>query len=117
MSFSWSAFAKVAELVGPLALTAAGVPAGVIPLVVHGIQIAEAASDSGPKTGADKKAIAMDAVQTGLNAVNAVKPGTLDVPQLAVVVGNGIDETVAAIKAAKNIPMAPGPDVIIGGKS
>ena len=116
MSFNLSAFAKLSELFAPIILAAAGKPE-LAPLVVHGIQIAEVAGASGDKTGADKKAIAMDAVQTGLEAVNAARPGTVNVDQLAVVVSNGIDETVAAINAAKNIPIGPTPTVVIGGKS
>lgn len=111
MSFPWAVFAKIAELVGPIAMSAAGVPPAVIPLVVHGIQIAEAAGPpkglADAKTGAEKKALAMDAVQTGLNAVNAVRPGTVDVTGIASVVSNGIDAAVAAINAAHDIPMTP----------
>lgn len=109
MSFSWRSFANVAEIVGPIALQAAGVPAQYTTLVIHGIQIAEDASNGDPKTGQEKKAIALDAIQTGLSAVNAAKPGTVDINQLTDVVSNGIDEVVAAVNAAKNIPVKVSP--------
>lgn len=105
MGFDWKAFAKIAELVAPIVLSASGVPVAIIPLAVHGIQLAETVGAD--KTGPEKKAIALDAVVTGLNGVNAVKPGAVDVAQLTDVVSNGIDETVAAINAAKNIPVHP----------
>lgn len=107
MGFSWGAFEKIAELVAPIVLSAAGVPAPLVPLVVHGIQLAESAGNGAVKSGADKKAIAMDAILTGLNGVNTAKPGTVDVGQLTAVISSGIDDTVAAVNAAKNIPVHP----------
>lgn len=107
MGFSWAAFAKITELVAPIALQAAGVPVGLVPLVVHGIQLAENTANGIPKTGAEKKAIALDAVVTGLNGVNAAKPGTVNVDELTSVVSNGIDVAVSAVNAAKDIPISP----------
>lgn len=104
MSFSWSKFAQIAAAVGPVALAAAGVPPQITALVIHGIQVAEESTDGTDKTGAEKKAIAMDAVTTGLEAVNAAKPGSVDVAELTGVVSQGIDVTVSAIHAAKDIP-------------
>lgn len=105
MGFNWRAFEKVAELVAGPILVASGVPPSLVPLVVHGIQIAEASTNGDPKTGAEKKAIAMDAVQTGLSAINSAKPGTVDTATLTDVVSSGIDVAIKAIKAGGNIPM------------
>lgn len=107
MGWDWRKFGQIVQVVAPITLGLAGVPPIITNLVVHGIQVAEQASeDTGvPKTGAEKKSIAMDAVVTGLNAVNAAKPGTVDVAELTNVVSAGIDETIAAVNAAKNIPV------------
>lgn len=109
MSFDWRKFAQIVEVVAPITLAAAGVPSQFTSLVVHGVQIAQAAEQegAGPKTGSEKKSIAMDIITTGLSAVNAVKPGTVDVSQLTSVISSGIDDTIAAVKAAKNIPVKP----------
>lgn len=117
MRFDWRKFAKVAELVGPLALAAAGVPPTATALVIHGIQIAEQVGEAKGLSGAQKKAIAMDAVTTGLAAVNAAKPGTINVSELTGVVSDGIDLTVKAIQAGKHIPLAPAmlPGQVEGG--
>ena len=100
MGFDFHKFLKLAEIMAPIALASAGVPAGLIPLVTHGIQLAE----SHPGTGAEKKALALDAVTTGLAAVNAVKPGAVD-PDIVKVVDEGIDTAIGAINAAKHLPI------------
>lgn len=103
----WKAFGQRAMFLAPILLPTLGVPAELINLVVHGVIVAEqAAHDHGdvPKTGAEKKEVAMELVKTGLKAVNAAKPGTVDETQLLDAVSNGIDATVKGINAAKNIP-------------
>jgi hypothetical protein len=116
MGFSWRKFIEIAQIVGPAALTVAGVPAAVIPLVVHGITIAEETAakrdTDGKMTGQEKKALAMDVVQTGLSAVNATASKQLiDVDQISHVVSQGIDTTIEAINAAHNIPVHSSPVV------
>jgi hypothetical protein len=113
----WRKFVKIAELVGPIALAAAGVPPTATALVIHGVQIAEQIGQAKGLSGAEKKAIAMDAVTTGLAAVNVAKPGTINIPELSGVVSDGIDLTVKAIQAGKNIPLAPAmlPGQVEGG--
>lgn len=105
MGFNSSGFARVAEVVAPIAMTMAGVPPGLIPLAVHGIQMAETLSQAKVMTGAEKKAAAVNIVKTGLEALNVAKPNTVDVTQLTGVVSSGIDTAIAAINAAKNIPV------------
>lgn len=105
MSFDWKKFARLAEVMAPIIMQASGVPPQFVALAVNGIQVAEAATSGGPKTGAEKKQIAMEAVTLGLQAVNAAKPGTVDIPQLTSVVSDGIDLTVRAVNAGKNIPV------------
>lgn len=107
MHFDLGKFITVAEFITPLVLPAFGVPPAVTNLVIHGITVAQtidARSQTG-MSGAEKKAVAMDIVTTGLNAVNAAKPGTIDVPELTGAVSDGIDVTIKAIKAAKDIPV------------
>jgi len=105
MSFDFSGFFKILELVAPSVAAAAGVPPFLVPLVAHGIQIAEKATESNPTiTGADKKAIALDAVATGIAGINAVKPGTVD-PNVTAVVDEGIDAVVGAINAVQKKPI------------
>lgn len=101
----WHKFSQIARFVAPLVLPVLGVPPGVTNLVVNGISVAEAAGSAGGKSGAEKKQIAMDAVVTGLNAVNVAHPGTVDVPQVMEAVSDGIDATVKAVNAAQNIPV------------
>lgn len=101
MGFDWKAFAKVAEIVAPAALAAAGVPVGVIPLAVHGIQIAEQVGGG----SADKKATALDAVATGIAAVNAATGKQTIDPAVTSVVDEGIDAAVGAINAVQKKPI------------
>lgn len=107
MNFNLSAFLKVAELVAGPALMAFGVPPILVPLAVHGIQLAESSttSDGTPKSGAEKKAIALDAVATGIAGINAVKPGSVD-PDMVKVVDEGIDAAVGAIHAVQKKPIS-----------
>jgi hypothetical protein len=103
MGFNLGAFLKIAELVAGPALAAAGVPPALIPIVMHGITIAESAAnpDGSPKSGAEKKAIALDAVETGIAGINAVKPGAVD-PEVVHLVSGGIDTTVGVINVIKS---------------
>ena len=79
-------------IAGPI-LQLSGVPPQLAPLVQHGIELAE----SHPGTGAEKKAIALDAVATGVAGVNAVKPGTIDGAAVTAVVDQGIDMVVGTV--------------------
>jgi hypothetical protein len=106
MSGFWERFTQVAQVLAPAALTLAGVPAGVIPLVVHGITVAEDAANGHPMTGEQKKALALDVVQTGLAAVNVASgKAVFDVGEVSHVVSQGIDTAVAAVNAAQNVPV------------
>lgn len=102
-------FKTIAEFLAPLIMNSIGVKPEVVTLVTHAINVAEAVgSTSGTAlTGPEKKALAMDIVTTGLNAVNLARPGTVDVDQMTGAVSDGIDATVEAINAAKNIPVHP----------
>lgn len=105
MHFDLKKFVTVLKFVAPLVLPAAGVPAGAVDVVVHGIAVAESISNGDPKTGAEKKAIALDAIKTGLDAVNEARPGTVNVGEVLDAANDGIDSTLKAIKAAKNVPI------------
>jgi hypothetical protein len=101
MGFNFRSFLKVAELVAGPALAAAGVPPLLIPIAIHGIQLAE----SRPGTGAEKKAVALDAVQTAITGINAVKPNTVD-PNVVSIVDEGIDAAVGAVNAVAKRPIS-----------
>lgn len=107
MTFNWRKFQQIAEFVAPLVLGVSGVPANVTALVVHSITLAQQIGDRKKLSGAEKKALAMDAVATGLAAVNTAKPGAVNVDELTAVVSDGIDLTIAAIHAAQKMPLPP----------
>ena len=88
-----SSFLHVMKYVAGPVLVLVGVPPVFIPLVQHGIEIAE----SHPGTGAAKKILALDAIKTGLEAVSAAKPGSVDVPAAIAVIDKGIDTVVGTI--------------------
>lgn len=77
-----------------------GVPAAIIPAVVQGITIAEQIPGA---TGDQKKAAALAEVQLGLQATNAVRPGTIDTNATVAAVSAGIDATVKAINAIHSV--------------
>ncbi len=77
-----------------------GVPAVLIPAIVHGIAVAETIPGA---SGAAKKAAVIDLVTTGLQTANAVKPGTIDEASTVAAVSNGIDATVNAVNAVHSV--------------
>jgi hypothetical protein len=105
MTFDWRKFVQIAEAIAPMTLAAAGVPPALTGLVIHAVSVAQQTTDGVEKTGPEKKALAMSIIQDGLSAVNVARPKTFDVPQLTTVVSQGVDVTIAAINAAKNIPV------------
>lgn len=118
MTFNLYAFVEILKTLGPFVLAATGVPAALIPLIVHGIELAEggkAAFSGVTASGATKKAYVLDAVDTVLSSINAGKPGTV-VPGYAAAVSGGIDATVAVInliraQQANNAQPSHGPTV------
>lgn len=100
MGVDWAKFFHIAAYVAGPALTAVGVPGELVPVIVHGMLSAEQAvtSTGTPKTGPEKKAMVMDAVQTAITGVNVVAPGKID-PNVIGVVDRGIDVTIDAINA------------------
>lgn len=105
MSFDFNKFKQIALFVTPLVLPAFGVDPALTNLIVHGVTLAEDAANGSPKTGAQKKALALEAVQTGLQIVNQAKPGAVDVDQASTAVSDSIDAVIKAINLAKNIPV------------
>lgn len=108
MKFDLNKFKQIALFVTPLVLPAFGVDPNLTNLIVHGVVLAETAANGEPKTGAQKKALALEAVQTGLNIVNQAKPGSVDVDQASTAVSDGIDAVIKAVNLAKNIPVKTG---------
>lgn len=104
---NWKKFEQAVFFVAPLVLPAFGVPPAAVNIVSHSILVADSISNGDPKTGAEKKAIAMDAIKTGLDAVNLAHPGAVDTAQVLDAASGGIDATIKAVKAAENIPVRP----------
>lgn len=104
MHFDFRKFTQAALFVAPMVLPAFGVPAEVVNTVVHGILVAEHAGNGDPKVKGEKKAIALEAIKVGLEAVNEAKPGTVNVDEVLAAADGGIDATIKGINAAKNIP-------------
>lgn len=104
LHFNLGMFKQALLFTAPILLPAFGVPGAVVNLGIHAILTAEQASQGEPKSGAEKKAIALEIVRTGLEGVNAAKPGTVNVGEVMAAVDGGIDATIAGIKAAKNVP-------------
>lgn len=98
MHFNLNQFLKISNRVAGPVLGALGVPPGVIIIAQHAIDDAEIASAARevPLTGAEKKALVLDAVATGIAGANAAKPGSVD-PLITPLVGRGIDLTVDTI--------------------
>lgn len=105
MAFDFEKFRQIALFVAPLVLPAFGVNPALTNLIVHGVTLAEAAANGSPKTGAQKKALALEAVQTGLQIVNEAKPGAVDVEQASSAVSDSIDAVIKAVNLAKNVPV------------
>lgn len=113
MTFSLEKFKQIALFVTPLILPAFGVDPTLTNLIVHGITVAETALDGAPKSGAQKKALALEAVNTGLSIVNQAKPGAVDVSQGSAAVSGAIDAVIQAINFGQNIPVkVPAPPVL-----
>lgn len=107
MKFDFDKFKQLALFLTPLILPAFGVDQTLTNLIVHGVTLAESAANGDPKTGAQKKAIALEAVQTGLGIVNQVKPGTVDAAEANEAVSDSIDAVIKAINLAKHVPVKP----------
>lgn len=92
------------ETIGPYVLAAIpGVPAAVIPAVVHEIQVVEGLFTT-PQSGAQKKASVLDAISTGLGiATAAAGKQIIDPTSTLAAVSSGIDATVNAINAIHSV--------------
>lgn len=99
---SWKDFGHVLEQIAPIALSVIpGVPPVLIPLVVHGIQTAEAIPGA---TGAQKKAAALDLVNTGIASTNAAAGKQVIDPTAINAVGEGIDTVVGVVNLINGKP-------------
>ena len=101
MKMHWKKFGRILKAVAPIVLAAAGVPPRLIPLVEHAIVLAE----SKPGTGAEKKALALDAIRTGIAAAEIGAGRPVVDPGVTAIVSDGIDVAVRAVNAAKGLPI------------
>jgi hypothetical protein len=94
----FNAILQLAPVIMPLA----GVPAALVPLIMHGMIVAQHLPGA---DGATKKAYVLDLVSTGAATTNAAVGHTLiDPVQATGAVSQGIDATIAAVNLAHNIP-------------
>lgn len=107
MAVNLQQFGQTAAILAPIVLSALGQPQ-LASLVQQAIQTAEQAFQKQPKTGAEKKALALQFVHEGLQALEVVKPGTLEGEQeeIEATVSEAIDVVVAAINIAETIRTA-----------
>jgi len=92
VAFNFTQFVGILKQIGPVILTLVGAPAALIPVIVHGIELAEMTG----RAGVLKRAVVLDIVGTAVDGINAVRPGTA-VAGYAETVGASIDATVAVI--------------------
>lgn len=90
MNMNWlDAIAHLAPFILPLI---PGLPPVLIPFIVHGIQTAEVIPGA---SSATKLAAALDEVNTGIAALNALKPNTINPSLSTSAILSGINTTVA----------------------
>lgn len=95
MSFGWlKKVADIAPLVLPLI---PGIPPELVPYVVKGIITAESIQGA---SGPDKLSKAVEEVNNGVAAVNAVKPGTINAGAVNDAVVHGIQTVIAVANVA-----------------
>lgn len=100
MNFGWlKHIADIAPIVLPLI---PGFPPVLTPFVIKGIQTAETFENA---SGQEKLVKAVDEVNNGAAALNAVKPGTIDASAVNDAIVHGISTVIAVTNVAH--PKAP----------
>ena len=95
MAFNWKSILHTISAIAPVVMAVAGVPPMLIPVITHGMALAEGTHTiSG--SGAEKKAHVLLDVSNAIAGINAVKPGLIP-PETVDVVSQAIDTTIAAI--------------------
>jgi hypothetical protein len=102
MVFDIKKWLALLQIIAPIVLTVAGVPAGLVGDIVAGIGAAEAIPGA---VGAAKKASVVAVAQAALDATPTLsadqKANALDA------VGEGIDTTIAIVNAVHKAPVTP----------
>ncbi len=96
-------FDGVIDVVGPGLLVAAGVPAPLIPVVLHLVKDVETLG----LPGTSKKSKVMTGLDAAVTVANAARPDTFDVPAITDAASRGIDDIIAAVKAVHVSRSAP----------
>ena len=107
-SMDWKSFGHLVEQLAPIALALTGVPPVLIPVVVHGIQVAESFGG----TGAEKKEKAITLVTTAILGTNIAAGKQILDPNAIHAVSNGIDTVVGVVNLVKKQPVAPDADLV-----
>jgi len=104
-----SDFFHALETVAPVVLSLVpGVPPVLVPVIQHGIQVAEGMPGA---TGEQKKAAALDLVNTGITATNAAAGKQVIDPSVINAVSNGIDTTIGVVNILHKAPVAADADL------
>ena len=104
----WKKFGHLVEQLAPIALAVTGVPPVLIPIVIHGIQVAEQFGGS----GAEKKAQAVDLVTSAISGTNLAAGKQVVDPTAIHAVSNGIDAVVGVVNLINKHPVAPDADLV-----
>ena len=104
----WKKFGHLVEQLAPIALKVVGVPSVLIPITIHGIQVAEQFGG----TGAEKKAKAIDLVTTAILGTNIAAGKQVVDPNAVHAVSNGIDAIVGVVNLINKHPVAPDADLV-----
>ena len=107
-SMDWKKFGHLVEQLAPIALAVTGVPPVLVPIVVHGIQVAEELGG----TGTEKKASAIDLVNTAILGTNIAAGKQVVDPNAIHAVSNGIDTVVGVVNLINKRPVAPDADLV-----
>lgn len=87
------------KVLGPVVLsTIPGIPAVIIPVVIHAIETAEGSF----KSGADKKGAALAVAVDAVTITNSVAKKEVIGPAVVPAVSNGIDAVISVVNAVKN---------------
>jgi len=90
---------EILKVIGPSILSLIpGVAPAIIPVVVHGIETAEATM----KSGADKKAAVISIANDAVTVTNSVAKKEVIGPEVISAVSNGIDAVISSVNAIKN---------------
>ena len=94
MGFTWKSLFHTISAIAPVVMAVAGVPPMLIPVITHGIAMAEGTHTI---SGAEKKAHVLLDVNAAIAGINAVTPGLIPLNATVLLVDKAIDTTIAVL--------------------